>query len=642
MKFDEFYELLEKNQLISKIDHSLLLLIRDEIKDVDEYETYLILFALYFSLIGDGNISMSLKKEILSKKWKEKLDAQAVLLSDNPDSMAELGRIEEASFQAMDSCLDKIGFETLPYLFDEKGLFEIDDGNLYVRKYNLARKGILSSLQRLFSTPLQNEPCFDYHEGLMEGFRLSAGQEKAFNVGLNRNLVITGGPGTGKTTSIIFLLMNLLSADENSLVYLVAPSGKASNRMKESLIKGLNILNADFKEKYKNIVEKISRLEESTIHRLLSVDYSTQTYKYNKDHQFPQKSIFIIDEASMIDICLFHSLLQAIPTGARVFIMGDKNQLPSVEAGAVFGELLKMKSLKESVVQLDESIRFTRDTKIYALAESINNGLPLPVREEDWKDYDAFEVRDIEATDKTKPVFYYHSSKEGVKEKDIVESITYKWGSVFFSSLQDDASSLDETDKGQLDDLFEKMEKSKILCAENLGPRGVSSINGFLFRNFIDKTKGTSIEGYYPGEVMMINKNNKMLDLYNGDSGILVKFNGDDTIYFMLQKSSILISREGKRTDNIFKIGKYMFYPIRMITRSEIDLAYAISIHKSQGSDYKNILVILPNKKGHPLLNRQIVYTAITRTKGNTYLLSSQERLEESRDRIIIRDTNLA
>ncbi len=642
MNFDEFYALLEKNQLISKIDHSLLLLIKKEIDDVDDYETYLILFAIYFSLIGDGNISMSLKKEILLRKWREKLDAQAVLLSDNPDSMNELKSIEKASIQAMDSSLDKIGSESLPTLFDKKGLFEIEDDCLYVRKYNLARKGILSSLQRLFSTPLHNEPSFDYHEGLMEGFRLSAGQEKAFHVGLNRNLVITGGPGTGKTTSIIFLLMNLLSADEKSLVYLVAPSGKASNRMKESLIKGLNILNADFKEKYKNIVEKISRLEESTIHRLLSIDYSTQAYQYNKDHQFPEQSIFIIDEASMIDICLFHSLLQAIPTGARVFIMGDKNQLPSVEAGAVFGELLKMDSLKESVVQLDESIRFTKDTKIYALAESINNGLPLPVKEEDWQDYETFEVRDIEATDKTKPVFYYLNSKEGVKEKDIIDSITYKWGKVFFSSLQDDASSLDETNRKQLDDLFEKMEKSKILCAENLGPRGVSTINSFLCRNFIDKTKGTSIEGYYPGEVMMINKNNKMLDLYNGDSGILVKFNGDDTIYFMLQKSSILISKEGKRTDNIFKIGKYMFYPIRMITRAEIDLAYAISIHKSQGSDYKNILVILPNKKGHPLLNRQIVYTAITRTKGNTYLLSSQERLEESRDRIIIRDTNLA
>ncbi len=642
MKFDEFYELLKKNQLISEIDHSLLLLIKNEIRDVADQENDLILFALYFSLIGDGNISMSLKKEILLKKWKEKLDAQAVLLSDNPESMKELKSIEAASIQAMDSSLDKIGAASLPSLFNGKGLFEIEDGNLYVRKYNIARKGILSSLQRLFSTPLHNEPCFDYHEGLIEGFHLSAGQEKAFHVGLNRNLVITGGPGTGKTTSIIFLLMNLLSADEESLVYLVAPSGKASNRMKESLIKGLNILNTNFKEKYKNIVEKISRLEESTIHRLLSIDYSTQAYRYNKDHQFPAKSIFVIDEASMIDICLFHCLLQAIPTGARVFIMGDKNQLPSVEAGAVFGELLKMDSLRESVVQLDESIRFTKDTKIYALAESINNGLPLPVKEEDWQDYETFEVRDIEATDKTKPVFYYRNSKEGVKEKDIIDSITYKWGKVFFSSLQDDASSLDETDKKQLDVLFEKMEKSKILCAENLVPRGVSSINSFLCRNFIDKTKGTSIEGYYPGEVMMINKNNKMLDLYNGDSGILVKFSGDDTIYFMLQKSSILISKEGKRTDNIFKIGKYMFYPIRMITRSEIDLAYAISIHKSQGSDYKNILVLLPNKKGHPLLNRQIVYTAITRTKGNTYLVSSQERLEESRDRIIIRDTNLA
>ncbi|MCR5462471.1 MAG: ATP-binding domain-containing protein, partial [bacterium] len=93
--------------------------------------------------------------------------------------------------------------------------------------------------------------------------------------------------------------------------------------------------------------------------------------------------------------------------------------------------------------------------------------------------------------------------------------------------------------------------------------------------------------------------------------------------------------------DEIFKYASYVFYPFRMLTDKEIDLAFAITIHKSQGSDYKSILVILPNKKGHPLLNRQILYTAITRTKGNTYILATKESLDEAKDRIIIRDTNI-
>ena len=140
---------------------------------------------------------------------------------------------------------------------------------------------------------------------------------------------------------------------------------------------------------------------------------------------------------------------------------------------------------------------------------------------------------------------------------------------------------------------------------------------------------------------MMINKNNKMLDLYNGDSGILVTFANDPTLYFMVRKSTNLVPRESKEQDKIFKLGDFTFYPLRLIAYKEIDLAYAITIHKSQGSDYPNILVILPDKKGHPLLNRQIVYTAITRTKGNTYILSNQERLLEAKDTVLIRDTNV-
>ena len=107
------------------------------------------------------------------------------------------------------------------------------------------------------------------------------------------------------------------------------------------------------------------------------------------------------------------------------------------------------------------------------------------------------------------------------------------------------------------------------------------------------------------------------------------------------KKSTNIVRDEGKVNDKIFKIKDFTFYPLRLISTDEIDLAYAITIHKSQGSDYKNILVILPNVKGHPLLNRQIIYTAITRTKGNTYILSNNERLNESKDRVVIRDTNI-
>jgi exodeoxyribonuclease V alpha subunit len=407
--------------------------------------------------------------------------------------------------------------------------------------------------------------------------------------------------------------------------------------MKESIINGLGMLTDEYKSSHKLIIDEINNLQEYTIHRLLGFDSETKGFLYNKGHQFEHNSLFVIDEASMIDVCLFDSLLSAIRTEARVFMMGDKNQLPSVESGAVFGDLLKKESLQDNIIELDESIRFSKDTKIYELATAINNCLSLPITHKYWKKYEEFE---IQPDSDLKPIYYF--TNENVNnEKALLNQVIYKWSEHFYSKLQENASNLNENDIKSLESLYIMMETSKILCAENEGVRGIKNINNLIIKKIINRSKQTSVENYYEGELLMITKNNKMLDLYNGDCGILVTFKDDNTLYFMVKKASNLVEKDGKTNDKIFKLGSYVFYPLRMISKNEIDFAYAITIHKSQGSDYKNILVILPKQKGHPLLNRQIVYTAITRTKGNTYILSSQERLEEARDTVIIRDTNI-
>ena len=639
VEYKEFYNSLLNNRLIMPIWEYILELIEKEIYDNVDKHYYLILFSIYFSLVDDGNICMSLDKEKLRVKWIKKLDSTKILLENNIEySDKEYNELYSVSIDCIDNHLDSINIEKLTNIIGDNKIFDIEDNYLYLKKYNIARKGISESINRLFNYKNDVESNFNYKDCVNENFVLSNGQENAVKEGFNKNLIITGGPGTGKTTSILFLLLGLLEKSNNKKIYLVAPSGKASSRMKESIINGLINIKDEYKENNSELIDIINNLEESTIHRLLGINLEDNTFLYNKRHQFSNDSIFVIDEASMIDICLFNSLLEAIPTTSRIFIMGDKNQLPSVECGAVFGDLLKKESLKENIVELDESIRFGKETKIYELANAINNGGILPIIKDDWLNFDMFEIQKDSII---KPIYYYKNTKDDIKEKDIVEHITYKWGKEYFNSLQEMSSELDYTNIDELKNLFSYSEKSKILCAENEGIRGVKYINKYLKKTFIDFTKKTSIIGHYPGQIMMINKNNKMLDLYNGDSGILVTFKNDKTLYFMVKKSSNLVRSEGKKDDTIFKIGDYVFYPFRLITNSEIDLAYAITIHKSQGSDYKNILVILPSHIGHPLLNRQIVYTAITRTKGNTYILASQEILEEAKDRLIERDTNI-
>lgn len=641
ISYKSFYDFLLKNKMITEIWKYILELIEEEIKDNDNLDYYLIIFSIYFSLVNDGNICISLDEETLKEKWFNKCSDNKILLSDSEDfDEEEFSNYESTAVTIIDNYLSLINEKELPQIIGNNKIFQIDDGYLYLKKYNVARRGIIKNIDKLFNVRRNIKNVISYEEFVdTNKITPSSGQIKAFNEGLNKNLIITGGPGTGKTTSILFLLINLLkNYQDNLTVYLVAPSGKASSRMKESIINGLANIKEDYKNKNKEIIEKINKLQESTIHRLLEVDYETNGFVYNKYHQFNEKSLFVIDEASMIDVCLFNSLLEAIPKNAFVYIMGDKNQLPSVECGAVFGDLLVKESLKDNIVELDESIRFSNDTKIYELARTINNNEELLIKDEDWQDFETFEIR---PDDKSKPVYFYNIEKNGFTPREVIEQVSYKWGQEYYRNLQELSTNIDPNNIKHLNDLFDLTEKAKILCAENKGIRGVQEINKFISKSFINFKTSISYNGLYPGMLMMINKNNKLLDLYNGDSGILVSFKDDDTLYFMVKKSTILVNEDGKLKDKIFKIKDFTFYPLRLIAGSEIDLAYAITIHKSQGSDYKNILVILPNVKGHPLLNRQIIYTAITRTKGNTYILSNNDRLVEAKERLIIRDTNV-
>lgn len=642
VEYLKYFNAMLSNRLITPIWREVLILLNEELDESERKDDFLILFAMLFALTDDGNICMSLNKAKLTKKWNDKLEGTKILLSElDKLDVDSYNYVVDKSNEVINNSLEKMNDETLSSVVGNNKFFEIEDEWIYLRKNNVARKSLLVSIDRLFNVSFDNIP-FDYLSAV-DTFRLTSGQEKVVEQGINKNLVITGGPGTGKTTSILFLLLGLLISHQYDEVYLLAPSGKAASRMKDSIKGGLDVLNKNFVEKYKDIVDRIANLRRFTIHSALGIDSETNGFKHNEKHQLASNSIFIIDEASMIDVCLFASLLSAIPDGSRVFVMGDKNQLPSVDAGAVFGELIVKQSLLDNgnICELGEAVRFKIGSPIYVLANAINNeSEELPTL--DWKD----EILEIQSNSEgvINPVYYYSNPINGlnISEKEIIQKAVINFGKAYYQNLQERCTNLDPNKPEELKALFSSTVKNaEILCAENQGNRGVETINALAKAAFIDKKKPTSVEGFYPGELMMINKNNKLLDLANGDSGVLVTFAGDKTLYFMIEKDSELVKTEKKIDGKIFKLGGYMFYPFRLITRAEIDSAYAITIHKSQGSDYKNILVILPNKKGHPLLNRQIVYTAITRTKGDTYILSNQDRILDAKNTIIKRDTNI-
>ena len=695
LEYNKYYELLLKYRMITPIWKYELDLIKDELKASNsDIDGYLNLFSIYFSLVDSGNVCMTLNETKLKEKWENQIKGAKTLATDNTrysDDVIEEANddfdiIREASNEAYKylNNIPKLGNKIIGNFFD------VDDDYLYIRKYNYARKGIKASIERLFINSKigqKNLPFKGVEKLCREGFSLADRQKEVIEKGFNSNLLVTGGPGTGKTTSILFLLIYLLlDTSKKYNIYLAAASGKASSRMKESIIKGIRDLNEDFKKNNDKIIQKIKgtlkedsgeEIEEFTIHRLLGIDYNTNSFKHNAKNKFPDNSIFVIDEASMIDVCLFNSLLEAIPDDARVFILGDKDQLPSVEVGAVFGDLIECEALKKNVVKLDESRRFDKNSYVYTLADEVNNNKEftnvqfkdIDINEDKSISFDikgftnrellnedakisSKEIDEYKINKKKCPIYYYNNppvstdDKKTIGQKDLIKAISLEWAKKFYGSVQNDCTNVDIDNEKYLNFVFSYTEEAKVLCAENEGIRGVRTINSYIKKQVIKKKEPT-LSYQYPGQVMMINTNNKALKLYNGDTGILVTVNRkendiiDDTIYLMVKKENKSIPVNVYKKDDVFNMNGYLFYPLRLISLSEIDLAFAITVHKSQGSDYDNILVILPTQNGHPLLNRQILYTAITRTKGYTYIISSLDRLNEAKERLIERDTNI-
>ena len=342
----------------------------------------------------------------------------------------------------------------------------------------------------------------------------------------------------------------------------------------------------------------------------------------------------------MIDITLFSSLLEAIPEGARVFILGDKDQLPSVQAGAVLGELLAKKT--GSVAELKQSSRFNDNSDVGRLKNAMQEASPLDknlaflTNWNDWKNSHSF----TNLPQGEFPVTTFIPEHNYSDKTTQLEEITAAWSNAFYEDLVQQAhdASLDfETSK--LDSLWQAASKARILCAERKGLQGVETINNQICSSILKAQAASTDDDYFTGQLLMLTKNQSIFCLYNGDSGIVVEHN--NLKYLMVKKEIKNNGDTDVAQQGIFQKGSYIFYPLHLLPKESIETAYAITIHKSQGSGYKAILVLLPSQIGHPLLNRQIAYTAITRTEGATYIFADYDTLEHARQTVIERDTQI-
>ena len=694
---DEFIDaLIEMRGLVPLNKHLLHLLF--EIKNDISLHTQKFL-TLCMSLLDDGNTRVPLDSQHFSAMWtrkwnglvmlristaEEDIDENAFATADDFASIIANGiqDLQTSNFSAiMESReTDTASIEdslSKPFILAKRP----DGTHLYFTKHFDAKCVIEKAANILFkngSKPTDEEiaQCTEKVASICKPFGdkpflIKKRQAEAIIRGQSENLVITGGPGTGKTTVVLYILWNLLASHSEMLdwnIYLAAPSGKAADRMRESLIDGLARIRDEQKTDNERIFRKLNELESSTIHRLLRFSKSNGGFMYNSEEQFPKNSIFVIDEASMIDIEMFAALLEAIPEGARIFILGDPFQLPSVDSGAVLGEILKVQSGKDFSVKLNESNRFDDRSNIGKLAaeikevaESKDNNKFVPHKFA----HDSDEIGNARNLDETEnaadfkdKVFYRKLETDNTpltkKEEDKrIESFIAEW-SRDFAKLPELAEQINPQRTGtEADDpnhsetarrnqIWQLSLTKRILCAERRGLRGIENINKKVCSKIKSlwrakkKSQGETVQwddsGYFPGQLLIITRNQEMFKLYNGDTGIVV-FDGN-TPCLMLKKAP---PQGSERTRDDF-----VFYPLSVLPEDSITTAFAITIHKSQGSEYKHVTMFLPTKIGHPLLTNQIIYTGITRAKESVTIIASDDTFKAAVTTVSERDTGIS
>jgi len=458
-----------------------------------------------------------------------------------------------------------------------------------------------------------------------EGFELNEKQIDAVRrVVQNRFVVVTGGPGTGKTTVVCAMLRALMARGmELDEIALAAPTGRAAQRMGEALrdqcarSRGLD----------KDMRKKIESLDGSTIHSLLGG--FPPNWKYTDKNKLPLK-LLLVDESSMVDLHLMKALIAALPDDCRLVLLGDKDQLPSVETGAVLGDIVGMREAS-FVVRLTESKRFAKEFAECANAVNTGDVEKFAVAASEVKANDGVWIASFDGEKTENRCFRYVVSEEA--NPSVCHARFLEWamhygllGEGLLVKLASDPLLKDDEalTKGVFSEkakaIFAVLNRSRILTVVRNGPYGVHGVNELLVK--------VRFDGRLPfnplvkaGVPVMITRNTPARRLWNGDVGVTVEGRSGMVVIF-------------PRGDKVVSC------PVGLLPEHE--LAYAMTVHKSQGSEFENVMVVLPDDEKHPLLNRQIVYTGITRAKKRAVIVGTEAALTTALSRKLERDTGIA
>ena len=471
-------------------------------------------------------------------------------------------------------------------------VLHLDSGLLYLDRYWIEEHRVagdvlaLSGIRRAGAAPPDIARLFpDSH----------AEQRAAAEVALSRALtVLTGGPGTGKTTTVARLLALLAAqADLDApgpggrglRIALAAPTGKAAARLLEAVRTEVAALEPADRQ-------RLPELMATTLHRLLGSRPDTSSrFRHHRDNRLPH-DVIVVDETSMVSLTMMARLLEAVRPDARLILVGDPDQLASVEAGAVLADLVEgLEAVDGSpVARLVTAHRFGES--IRALAGAIRVG------------------------DADRTLALLAQADEHIEWMDTPDP-----AAVLRKILVPHALALREAAVlGDAAAALEALEEHRMLCAHRRGPYGVGYWNRQVERWVAEQTDMPLWAAWYPGRPVLVTANDYGLGLYNGDTGVAVLRDG------VLRSA---MSSAGGPVE--FATGRL----------SDIDTMHAMTIHKSQGSQAAEVTVLMPPADSR-LLTRELLYTAVTRARRKVRLVGSAEQIRAAVERRALRATGLS
>ncbi|MCT4708467.1 exodeoxyribonuclease V subunit alpha [Enterobacteriaceae bacterium H11S18] len=461
--------------------------------------------------------------------------------------------------------------------------------------------------------PIDEQRLADVLNQLFDAAADTDWQKVAAAVALTRRIsVISGGPGTGKTTTVAKLLAALvqLSAETPLRIQLAAPTGKAAARLTESLGSALRRLPLTDKQK--------AALPDDacTLHRLLGAQPNSQRLRYHSGNPL-HLDVLVVDEASMVDLPMMAKIIDALPAHARVIFLGDRDQLASVEAGAVLGDICHYVNLGYSSGRAQELSRITG----YSLppgesehASTLRDGLCILQKSYRFDSQSgigqlAFAVN---ASDARRAQSTFTLGFSDIAKRPLRESEDYAL--MMADAVEGYRNYLDLIRQHAApEQILQAFGEYQLLCALREGPFGVSGLNERIEQALIQKRLITrpapAISRWYNGRPIMISRNDSTLGLFNGDIGIALEREGGMRVWFAMPDGSVKSVQPSRLPGH--------------------DTAFAMTVHKSQGSEFDHTALVLPNQFT-PVVTRELVYTAITRARKRLSLYTDDKIFEKA------------